>query len=178
MAMMACRNVQQVIGVEPDFTPETLPLVDQYMRQLPADSPAEVVELVLATVGCYFGEVVRRLLNGRWAITGDAHDRWRVELINCYFHFRPVGMTGEVYSRGTDERYDGVFSTRDEVWEGLSLALAGATPMPEDEYYSLAGRVDVLELAVDWLTGRELATGEPPRTYTAEDYEQALELEA
>ncbi len=177
MAMMACRNVQQVIGVEPDFTPETLPLVDQYMRQLPEDSPAEVVELVLSTVGCYFGEVVRRLLNGRWAISPADPDRWRVELINCFFHFRPVGMAGEVYSRGADERYDGVFATHPEVWEGLSQALTEAVPMPEDEYYSLAGRVDVLERAVDWLTGRELASGKPPRTFTAEDYAMALELE-
>lgn len=175
LAMMACRNVQQVIGVEPDFTPETLPLVDQYMRQLPKDSSAAVTELVLSTVGCYFGEVTRLLLNGRWAISHDPPRRWRVELNNCFFHFRPVGMTGEVFHRGASDEYEGAFATLNEHWDGLSQALAEAVPMPEDEYYSLAGRVDVLQLAADWLLGRNMASGETPRTYTAEEYAFVLE---
>ncbi len=175
LAMMACRNVQQVIGVEPDFTPETLPLVDQYMRELPEDSSPEVVELVLSTVGCYFGEVARRLLNGRWAVSNDPPRRWRVELINCFFHFRPVGMAGEVFHGRAHDDYDGSIATLDELWDGLSQALSEAAPLPEDEYYSLAGRVDVLQLAADWLTGRTLASGETPQTYSAEDYELVLE---
>ena len=111
LAMMACRNVQRVIGVEPDFTHETLPLVDQYLRELPHDSPAEEIEQALATVGCYFGEVARRLLDGRWAITTDPPRKWRVELINCFFHFRPVGMAGEVFYREVSDEYDGAFAT-------------------------------------------------------------------
>ena len=175
LAMMACRNVQRVIGVEPDFSPETLPLVDQYIKQLAAESPAEVTELVLSTVGCYFGEVMRRRLNGRWVISRDAPRLWRVELINCFFHFRPVGMAGEVFHRGSTEKYDGAIATLNELFDGLSRALSEATPMPEDEYFSLAGRVDVLELAADWLTGHNLASNEAPRTYSARDYELILE---
>ena len=34
LIQMARVSVTQVIGVEPDLTPETLPLVDQYLRQL------------------------------------------------------------------------------------------------------------------------------------------------
>lgn len=175
LALMACRNVLRVIGVEPDFSPETLPLVDQYLRELPGDSPAEEVELVLATVGCYFGEVARRLLNGRWAVTVDPPRKWRVELISCFFHFRPVGMAGEVFLREVSDEYNGTFSTLDEQWDGLSQALSEAAPVSEEDYYSLSGRIDVLHLAADWLAGHDLAAGEAPRTYSALDYELILE---
>ena len=175
LAMMACRNVQRVIGVEPDFTHETLPLVDQYLRELPHDSPAEEIEQALATVGCYFGEVARRLLDGRWAITTDPPRKWRVELINCFFHFRPVGMAGEVFYREVSDEYDGAFATLNEQWDGLSQALSEAVPVSEQDYYSLSGRIDVLHLAADWLTGHNQASGEAPRTYSALDYDLTLE---
>ena len=175
LAMMACRNVEQLYGVEPDFTPETLPLLDQYLRELPPDSKPEVVELVLSTVGCYFGEVARRLLNGRWAMVGDSPAAWRVELISCFFHFRPVGMAGEILTSGASDAHDGSIATLDGLQDGLSRTLSEAAPLPEEEYYSLAGRVDVLELATDWLTSRQLASDEGARRYTAEDYQMVLE---
>ena len=59
---MAQSSVAEVVGVTPDLTPETLPLVDQYLRQLGPETQEHVLELVLAAVGCHFGEVVRRKL--------------------------------------------------------------------------------------------------------------------
>lgn len=176
LADMALCGVKEATGVEPDFSPETLPLVDQYLRELPDEAPREVRDLVVAGAGCYFGEVVRRRLGGRWAALEADPRHWRVELEACFLHFSPVGMTGEVMAGGDTDRYDGTFSTLDALWDGLSEALAAAAPLPEDEYYSLAGRVDVLELAADWLTGVALAQadGGPVRRYTAEDYEVVL----
>lgn len=167
---MARHSVTRTVGVEPDLSPETLPVVDEYLRQLPRDAAPEVHDLVLTAVGCYFGEVVRRLLNGRWAVDSDDPGRWRVELVNCFLHFCPVGMTGEVALGRASDAHDGSFATLDELRDPLHEMLSEAAPLPEDEYYSLAGRVDVLQLVADWLMGRSLAAGHPPRIYTAEDY--------
>jgi hypothetical protein len=165
--------VTEVVGVEPDLTPETLPLVDQYLRQMPSDAPSEARQLAIAGAGCYFGEVARRLLHGRWVLPDPAPSSWRVELVSCFLYFSPVGMAGEIQSRGESEEDDGSFATAVEQREDLHQMLAAAAPFSEDEYYSLSGRIDVLQLAADWLVGRRLSSGSP-RTYSAEDYQSAL----
>jgi hypothetical protein len=172
---MARHNVLEVVGVEPDLTPETLPLVDHYLRDLPEESPPEVRGLVVSAVGSHFGEVVRRILDGRWAIGGEDPTSWRIELSSCFLYFCPVGMAGEVLLGQESDDYDGTFGTLDELWEGLNTALATAAPMSEEEYFSLAGRVDILHFAADWLAAKRLASGKPPRHYSARDYARYLE---
>jgi len=171
------RMVKETIGVEPDLTPETLPLVDQHLRQVPVDASHEVRELVVTSVGCYFGEVARRHLNGRWALPGEDPSTWRVELETCFLYFWPVGMAGEVLSRKPSDEHDGSFATADDVREELSSMLASAPPVSEEEYYSLSGRIETLELVADWLTARRLerAAGEAVPVYGPEDYRRAID---
>jgi hypothetical protein len=174
---MAQQSVAQVIGVKPDLTPETLPLVDQYLRQVDPDTREEVLDLILTAVGCYFGEVVRRKLHGRWVVKEDGPFSWRIELINCFLHFRPVGMAGEVFYRGENDLYDGSFATLDELRDSLAEILGEASPLTEDEYYSLSCRIDVLQLAADWLVGRSLVKGKKPPSYSSMDYSVRLDFD-
>lgn len=176
LVLMAQRSVTDVVGVEPDLTPETLPLVDQYLRGLD-EVQEEVLDLVLTAVGCYFGEVVRRKLDGRWALPHSDPGSWRIELRNCFLHFRPVGMAGEVYMGAESDEYDGSFATLDEQRDDMAEMLGGAAPFTEEEYYSLSCRIDVLQLAADWLVARVLAKGKRPRSYSAEDYADRLDGE-
>jgi hypothetical protein len=169
------RMVHEVIGVEPDLTPDTLPLVDQYLRQVPPELAHETRALVVSAVGCYFGEVVRRTLNGRWVLAAAEPSSWRVELSSCFLYFSPVGMAGEVLAGEDSDDYDGSFSTSDDLRDDLSAALNAAGPVPEDEYYSLCGRIDVLELVADWLTGKRMASGKPVHAYSEEDYRAVIE---
>jgi len=172
---MARKNVAKVIGIEPDFSPETLPLVDQYLRQVPRDTPKEVQTLILAAVGCYFGEVTRRKFNGRWNLSGSSPPGWRIELESCPLCFWPVGMTGEIFAGTQTEDYDGSFVTADEFCEGLEAMLSAAPPISEEEYYSLSGRIDILHLAADWLTGQSLSSGKPHQPYSTDDYRQIVD---
>jgi hypothetical protein len=171
---MARKMVGQVIGVEPDLTPETLPLCDQYLRTLPEDATDEVRSLVVSAVGCYFGEVARRTLSGRWALCEEGPRAWRIELEPCFLYFHPVGMAGEVMLGRESELHDGSFATLDELRDELFEMLAMAPPLPEGEYYSLAGRIEVLQIAADWLVGRRLASDKPVEPYSAEDYLELL----
>jgi hypothetical protein len=176
MVQMARQSVKKIIGIEPDLTPETMPLVDEYLRQMSPDAPEEVQSLLLAAVGCYFGEVLRRLLNGRWALRGPSPAEWHIELEHCFLHLNPVGMAGEVFTGVESEKYDGSFATLDELRDGLAQMLQEAAPLSEEEYYSLSGRIDILQLAVDWLTARQLASGKPMPHFTPEDYRCRLEF--
>lgn len=175
LVQMAQSSVKEVVGVEPDLTPETLPLVDEYLRQVGPGLQLEVRDLVISAVGCYFGEVVRRKLNGRWNTKRSSPQTWRIELVNCFLHFHPVGMAGEVLTGAETEDYDGSFATLDVLRDGLAHMLSEAAPMSEEEYYSLAGRIDILQLAADWLVGRSLASGKPLVHLTAKDYSELLD---
>jgi hypothetical protein len=172
---MARSNVARVIGVEPDLTPETLPLVDQYLREVPRDASGEVLALVVSSVGAYFGEVVRQRLGGRWTLCGSHPATWRIELSSCFLYFLPFGMVGEVMQGVESDAYDGSFSILDELRDGLAEVLNARPPVPEEEYFSLCGRIDTLELVADWLLGLALTSARIMRAYSAEDYRRIIE---
>ena len=61
----ACREyVRRAIGMELDYSPETLPLVDHYIDlvRTSLDERPELQPLVVRAVGAYFREVIRRQL--------------------------------------------------------------------------------------------------------------------
>ncbi|HSC85647.1 MAG TPA: hypothetical protein VLC09_00170, partial [Polyangiaceae bacterium] len=93
-----CRSltdfVERTVGIRPDYTPETLPLVDHYLisaRQAVADRP-EVLDLTAQAVGAYFGEVVRRSLAGFWLLPGPNHHDWQVCGSAAFVAFNPIGV--------------------------------------------------------------------------------------
>jgi hypothetical protein len=174
---LARTSVTKVIGVEPDLTPETLPLVDEYFRQATSEASEEVRQLVTAAVGCYFGEVVRRKLHGRWTIWGTDPQAWRVELVNCYLYLHPVGMAGEVMVGTQTDDHDGAFAIHDELNDELAEMMSKAAPLSEEEYYSLSARVEILQLAADWLVGLQLKSEHMQRSYSAADYSARLDLD-
>ncbi|MEO9254668.1 MAG: hypothetical protein ABI305_03955, partial [Tepidiformaceae bacterium] len=62
------RFVAAKYGVPLDFTPDTLSIVDQYVRDARAEVMAKPMSLPLveASVGAYVGEVIRRVHHGLW----------------------------------------------------------------------------------------------------------------
>lgn len=173
-----CDQVHRAFGTRLDLTPETLPLVDGYVREVVADLPAEQREELVVAVGAYFGEVARRKLEARWSRIEHGPYAWRVELSSCFLHFAPVGMAGESLVGCESEEYDGTFGTLDELHDELAEMLAAAPPIPEDEYFSLAGRLEVLCKVADWLVARMIASAqrEPPG-FSADDYRIRLDDE-
>lgn len=171
----ANKMVTDALGVAPDLTPETLPLLDGFLRTTAEDLPRSEREKLIDAIGCYFGEVARRKLDGRWTVVGSTPHDWRIELTSCFLHFSPVGMVGEVLIRCESEDYDGTFSTLDQVRPDLEAMLNAAPPLSEDEYYSTSGRLETLTLVADWLVGQHLAAGRKPRSYSAEDYRAQLD---
>ena len=69
MAVEAARNISQI---DLDFTPQSLPWVDQIIDGLRQDgvSPEQVGESLFA-FGCYVGEVFVRNANGMWRLAEE-----------------------------------------------------------------------------------------------------------
>jgi hypothetical protein len=164
--------VAAALQVAPDLTPETLPLLDAFLRTTVATAAAEERNRLLEDVACYFGEVVRQRLGGHWALLGPGPREWRVELEACFLHFSPIGMAGEALLGCESSEFDGAFDTLEAVRPDLAERLEEAPPLAEREYYSLAGRIEVLEIVADWLIGRAQASDGEPVRYTREDYQR------
>jgi hypothetical protein len=87
-ASQAVEYVRRALGVTLEYDSETLPILDHYLRQVVSATPARprngvqtsTNELVAATAGAYFGEVVRRRLGGSWTLPSEDPNSWRLVL--------------------------------------------------------------------------------------------------
>ena len=96
LAASCVRFVGQKYNVALDFTPETLPVVDQYVRDAQKEIGArpETMAVLSATVGAYLGEVMRREFGAFWFAEGD-YAAWRLYFTHVYLACNPLGMVLE-----------------------------------------------------------------------------------
>lgn len=135
--------VRRALGVAPAYDSDTLPLLDHYLRSVPAQQTA-TAHLVLATASAYFGETVIHHIGGRWEGSGDDATTWRVVLPSG-LSFSPAGMVGAAILRSDaadlDTRLEAPLRMRSYVED----AMGRMSPVAEDDFYSLCGRLDTLE---------------------------------
>jgi hypothetical protein len=145
--------VRRVLGVELDGSTESLAFVDHYIKKTREAGAltAEVMQLAAGALGAYFGEVARARFGGRWAQAGEDPTEWTLELEPVVLRFNPAGMAAEALQGGELDGWDGSFSTKQSMMEPLAEALAAVAPVEESYYYSLTGRLETLEHAVDVL---------------------------
>ena len=80
LSASCARFVLAKYAVPLDGTSDTLSILDQYVRDARAEvlvQPASL-PLISATVGAYFGEVLRRAFASSWFASGN-HDAWRLD---------------------------------------------------------------------------------------------------
>jgi hypothetical protein len=190
LAAACVRFVEKALGVKLDYTPETLPILDHYLEQArgAVAGRSEALPLLAQSAGAYFGEVIRRKHPSWWRTEGDDPARWRIELEAVYLAFHPVRFIRDALLRapepaGEDELQAG---TRDEEEEAtllldeedqraVSARLADLPPVSEREYFATSTRLEVIDIAVDVIRARRLASGEEedaalePADYELED---------
>lgn len=142
--------VRRATQVEIDDTPDALAFVDHYIAQSRGDLKDDVLGLVAAALGAWFGELAIKRFGGRWVLEGEPRS-WRVELAVGELTFEPAGMAAEALRMRSVSGYDASFSTRPEWMAALEASLAASPPVDEDYYYSLTGRYETLERAADFL---------------------------
>lgn len=165
--------VERAIGLRPDFTPDTLPLVDHYLlsaREATAGRP-EVLDLTAQALGAYFGEVVRRRLLGFWRVPSPNFHDWQLCGVASFVAFNPIGIGYEVLTLGTDHAgpSSSVRLAQDDA-RGVADRLALLPEVSEEEYFSLSARYDMLEIVFDAVRAFAESRGYGETHYGPEDY--------
>lgn len=144
--------VRRALGITLEYDSDTLPLLDHYLRtidqELGAEQPA-TVQLVVATSGAYFGEVVRRRLGGRWELGPDPTDpsaeaAWRV-VLPTGLNFSPAGFVAAAIAQADLDDLDSEFDAPPRMRPYVQQALERMGEVSVEDYYSLCGRLDTLE---------------------------------
>ena len=141
-ADQAVSYVQRALGIKLEYDSDTLPVLDHYLRTVPGDQPA-ALQLVVATSGAYFGEVVRQRLGGRWEL-GSQEAEWRV-VLPTGIHFSPVGFVAAAIAKADLDDLDSEIAAPPRMLPYVQQTLARMGEVTIDEYYSLCGRLDTLE---------------------------------
>jgi len=152
------RFVQQALSLPLDYTPETLPILDHYIRERGRDGREEIAGLLAPPTGAYFGEVVRRSLGHghvRWHCPGDDYDAYRLEFEPFFLSFNPIGIATEVIREGQATAPGAFFDVLDEARDLLKEALAKHARVPTEDYYTFTMRYEVLEQVAALLLGLE-----------------------
>lgn len=175
LAAACVRYVHKTLGIELDFTPETLPLLDHYLRDLKAPPTTEITALIAPAAGAYFGEVVRRTLGPvRWHTEGEDYAGYRIEFERCFLYFNPVGQALEAITREPAGQYGSNLGVRAEDSAAVKVALERLGDVRDDDYYRLATRYEVVEAVVATLAAQMLAAGESERRFTPDEYAQVV----
>lgn len=170
-----CRAyVLQAIGVELDYEAETLPVLDEYLRRAGStfDERPEAARLVAATAGAYFGEVIRRRIDGFWRKVGEAETDFQLCARHALLAMSPAGMVLEAMAKGAE--YEGpsarlVLAPDDE--QAAEARLAALPPMAETDYYLLSTRLEVIEIVHEVLRDRMREEGREGIVFEPADYE-------
>ena len=169
----ACsRFVASKYQVALDGTPDTLSLVDQYVRDAreAVKERPETLELVAPAVGGYLGEIFRQSFGAEWRTEGG-HDGWRLCFRHVYLAFNPIGMAREALTLTDAEGWHAHLELDPAEREAIEQRLAAMPEVDEEEYYLPSTRFDVISGVVEALRARAEATGTGDITFSAEDYD-------
>lgn len=179
------KQVFHALKVELDGTTTSLAFLDHYLGLARDETRAPLLELLAASAGVYFGELLRRQFGGTWVGRADNPRSFRLLLGAQYLHLTPVAVALAAILRREpdDEDLDCALHLdqrsgpeqdprSDAAW--IEERLMAAPPVPEDQFYSLTTRYETIALIVELLAQRRALSGSEPRTYTLDDYSHAL----
>lgn len=170
-----CRQyVLSALGVELDYTPETLPVLDEYLRTASegiADRP-ELEPLVTRSAAAYFGEVVRRRIDSFWRKRKELDAEWDLCARRVLLCVSPRGMVCDAIAHS--EERPGPSSELVMAPEDRAMAEARLSMMPEvseEEYYLLSTRLEVLEVVYETLRDQMKREDRESIVFEESDYE-------
>lgn len=143
--------VRNALGVTLEYDSDTLPVLDHYLRSVEGTQIA-TLQLVIATSGAYFGEVVRRRLGGRWELVGATAEEikegkdaeWRM-VLPTGLNFQPAGFVAAAIAQADLDDLDSELDAPPRMRPYVQQALARMGEVSVEDYYSLCGRLDTLE---------------------------------
>ena len=177
LAEACVRFVQAAVGVRLDFRPETLPVVDHYLATRRDEllgarqTNPEAMGLVARAAGAYFGEVVRAHFRAFWHIPSDDPTHWELRFESAYLSVNPLSVVYDAILHGDEEGPVAYLELEDDDRDAVAARLSELPPASDDEFFSLAMRLEVLEIAVDVIKARMMAAGLGEVAFSSDDYE-------
>src|SRR5690606_38443544 len=106
LAASCVRFVLRAVNIQLDYTAETLPILDHWLRtgkEAAAERP-EAAPLLAHARGAYSGEVVRPRPASRWRTDDEDPGAHRIELRDVFLSFAPVDVARDALclDRGPD----------------------------------------------------------------------------
>jgi hypothetical protein len=172
------RFVHSSIGLELDFSHETLPLLDHYTIGARGELEArpEALSLVAQSLGAYFGQVLAVEFTGFWRASQQDSHSWLLCLQPVFLAINPVGVAYDVLTRGG--RHDGPSPQLRVAREDEQFVADRLRSLPEeneDDYYGFATRFDALAAVVEALRGQMIDGGQEDVTFESSDYGDTFE---
>lgn len=152
LAQGCVRFVKEALGIELDFTGDTLPVLDHYVRVRARAPSEEVVALLAPTLGAYFGEVVRRSFAAvHWDEAGSDYHAYRLAFETFTLSFNPIGVAVEVLTRSESEDWGAHFDLSPSTREQVERSLQQTAPVNLDDYYTFTVRFEAIQQVADLL---------------------------
>jgi hypothetical protein len=180
LAEACVRFVERVTKVPLDFTPETLPVLDHYLRDAGRASSdrEEARDVVVLAAGAYFGELVRRRYPCWWRVDHGIASA-RIEFATMFLAFSPMDLVREALGRSPvvvegeeDIARDGFGFELDEEDQALVEArLAELPPATPEEFHAPSTRLEVLDITVEAIRSKHLAEQDPELALEPADYD-------
>jgi hypothetical protein len=169
--------VERAVGIRPDFTPETLSLVDHYANEtrVALKTRPEVLDLTAQALGAYFGEVLRRSKGAFWQVpTPNFHD-WSLCGTGAFIMINPIGVGYDAIAQSTDHKGpSSQLKLAAEDRAHIQARLDSLPEVPDTEFYLLTTRLEALDIVIEGLITAAQARGYEDMNYTAEDYRTDL----
>lgn len=169
--------VERSVGIRPDFTPETLSLVDHYANEtrLVLKTRPELLDLTAQALGAYFGEVLRRSKGAFWQVpTANFHD-WALCGTGAFVMINPIGIGYEAIAQSTDHKGpSSQLKLAAEDRAHIQARLESLPEVPDTEFYLLTTRFEALDIVIEGLVTAAQARGYVDMVYTEDDYRTDL----
>lgn len=166
--------VERAVGIQLDFTPDTLPVLDHYVRlaRPSAVERPELLPLVARVVGAYFGQLICSQLGFFWRRPSPDVHTWQVCGGTAMLAINPVGVAYDALHVSAE--HGGPCSQLRVGREERAVVdrrLHTLPPVSEDDYFTLSTRWEVLEIAIEALRAEMLRQGLADVRFELEDYE-------
>lgn len=174
LAEQCVREIEASVGIAPDYTLETLPLLDHHVTLakqkllLEPASPAKLEELA-APMGAYLGEVARRRRAMQWFCPPGDLRRWRLELTNVLLTWNPVGAVVEALLTADAPGWGATLRMHPDDRKVAESALEMMPEVAPEDYYAPSSRLEVQEIVADALFHHAREKNES-KTFDASDY--------
>lgn len=169
--------VERAVGIRPDFSPDTLSIVDHYARIAREQVAArpELTDLTAQALGAYFGEVARRTEDGFWIVSSPNFHDWSLCGTSAFVSINPIGVGYDALIGGTS--HAGPSSQTKLAAEDRKPVEERLDRLPkyeESEYFTLCTRLELLQIVMEEVRIQAGQRGYEDMVYTEDDYSVEL----